>query len=475
MRKNPILIYKPSQFVLEKNGGSMKKFVLVLLMLLLAFALFASGQQAEESEKSVIEEFDWRMFEGTNLVACFPNHGHYNAAIDAGVIEDFEALTGINVEIDLLQYIKMHDKQVLEITKPAGDYDVISMVVMWKSEYAMANMIQPLEPFFEKEYLQVPDYDFDDLIPAYVEVTGIAGGENIYRNGPGANLYGLPFGSETSFLVYRKDLFDKYNIKVPETYDELVEVSRFFKEEVPGMSGLTMRGASGHHATHGWLLHASPFGARVFDENWEPAFTSPEAIETIEFMKKIVEYGPDGITGYTQDEEWQAFLQGDAAMYLDASVFAGTARNPEKSKVYDKLGFAPHPKAKTSLSETGGFGIAIPSNSKNPEAAFLFMQYLTMKETERKIIANGGAPFRTSSVNDPELQAKYPDFIALKNQLVNANPDWRPIIPEWGEINGPYLGVAINQALTGEKTALQAMQDIVAPVRAIMIRAGYIK
>ena len=103
------------------------------------------------------------------------------------------------------------------------------------------------------------------------------------------------------------------------------------------------------------------------------------------------------------------------------------------------------------------------------------MQYLTMKETERKIIANGGAPFRTSSVNDPDLQAKYPDFVALKDQLVNANPDWRPIIPEWGEINGPYLGVAINQALTGEKTAQQAMQDIVDPVRAIMIRAGYIK
>lgn len=455
----------------------MRKNVLLLLVCVISSAMLWAGGDSESdgSASANSTEFHWRRFDGTTIVANFPNHGHYNAAIDAGVIEEFEELTGIKVEVDLLQYIKMHDKQVLEMTKPVGDYDVISMVVMWKSEYAMGGMIQELEPFFEKSYLQVPAYDFDDLIPAYVEVTGIAGGQNIYKAGPGSKLYGLPFGAETSFLLYRKDLFDRYNIDVPRTYDDLVEVSRFFKEEVPGMSGLTMRAASGHHATHSWLLHASPFGASVFDENWKPAFNSPASIRTIEFMKKIVEYGPEGMTGYTQDEEWQAFLQGDAAMYLDASVFAGVARDPSKSQVADKLGFAPHPKAVTNLSETGGFGLAIPTNAQNPEAAFLFLQFLTMKETERKIIAHGGAPFRTSAVEDAQLQADYPEFVALEAQLKNANPDWRPIIPEWGEINGPYLGVAINQALNGEKTPEQAMADIVEPVSAIMQRAGYIQ
>lgn len=453
-----------------------KNFFVVLLVLTAVFA--ACSKKEEKQSADMTEEasgdFDWRRFEGSTIVANFPNHGHYNAAIDAGVIEDFEELTGIDVEVDLLQYIKMQDKQILEMTKPSGDYDVISMVVMWKSNYAMSGMIQPLEPFFEEPSLNVPDYDFDDLIPAYVEVTGIAGGDRIYREGPGSKLYGLPFGSETSFLVYRKDLFDEYKLEVPQTYDELIEVSRFFKEEVPGMSGLTMRGASGHHATHAWLLHASPYGATVFDENWEPAFNSPESIETINFMKKVVEYGPDGMTGFTQDEEWQAFLQGDAAMYLDASVFAGAVRDPNRSKVVGKVAFAPHPSARTNLSETGGFGLAIPTNASNPEAAFLFIQYLTMKETERKILEKGGAPFRTSSVSDKELQSRFPEFKALQEQLKSANPDWRPIIPEWGEINGPYLGVAINQALTGEKTAEQAMDDIVKPVREIMVRSGYI-
>lgn len=349
-----------------------KKLFLSMMVFMLVFSFtFAQGQQDEApaAERAEVDGFDWRQFEGETVVACWPNHVHYNATIDSGVIEEFEELTGINVEIDLLQYLKMHEKQVLEMSKPSGDYDIVSMVVMWKSEYAMADMIEPLDPFFNKENLQVPDYDFDDLVPAYVEVTGIAGGENIYRDGPGAELYGLPFGSETSFLIYRKDLFDKYDVEVPETYDDLVEVSKFFHENVPGVDGLTMRGASGHHATHGWLLHASPFGARVFDKDtWEPAFTRPEAIETIEFMKKMIEYGPDGMTGFTQDEEFQAFLQGDVAMYLDASVFAATVKDETKSKVAGKVGFALHPEEKTHGSETGGFGLAIPKNAQNKDA-----------------------------------------------------------------------------------------------------------
>lgn len=450
---------------------------LVLMIVLVAAFSFAGGSQEEATAPAASmddDSFDWRRYEGSTVVFNFPNHVHYNAMMDAGVLDEFEELTGINVEVDMMQYLNMHDKQVLEMSKPAGDYDLISMVVMWKSEYAMADMIQPLEPFFDDPRLAVPDYDFDDLVPAYVEVTGIAGGENIYRDGPGARLYGLPFGSETSFMIYRQDLFDQYNVEVPETYDELVEVSRFFAEEVPGVYGLTMRAASGHHATHGWLLHASPMGARVFDDNWEPAFTSPEAIETIEFMQKMIEYGPPGMEGFTQDEEFAAFLQGDVAMYLDASVFAGTARDPEKSEVHDRIGFALHPTARTAGSETGGFGLAIPANAQNPEAAFLLMQFLTMKETERQVILAGGAPFRMSAVNDPELQETYPEFAVLAEQLRVANADWRPIIPEWGQINGPLLGTAINQALTGQKTPEQAMNDIVEPVREIMIRGGYI-
>ncbi|MCG8572842.1 MAG: extracellular solute-binding protein [Spirochaetes bacterium] len=449
-----------------------KKLIMMLVFVLL---ILLGSCKKEKARTKVSDEFNWKAYEGTEIVVCWPNHVHYNATIDSGVIEEFEELTGIKVEVDLLQYMRMHDKQVLEMSKASGDYDMVSMVVMWKSEYALADLILPLQPMFDQKHLQVPNYDFDDLVPAYVEVTGIAGGDNVYRKGPGSQLYGLPFGAETSIMIYRKDIFEEHNLKVPQTYDEVIEAAKYIKENVPGVAGLTMRGASGHHATHAYLCHASPYGARIFDDNWEPVFDSPESINTLNFMKKMIEYGPPGMTGFTQDEEFAAFLQGNAAMYIDAIVLATPAKDPNKSKVHDKLGFALHPSAKTSGSETGGFGLAIPKNASNPEAAFLFMQYLTMKETERKIVLNGGAPFRMSTLNDPQIQAKYPEFQVLAEQLKYANPDWRPIIPEWGQINAPYLGVAINQVLTGDKSPEKAMADIKKPIRDILVKAGYIK
>ncbi len=455
---------------------NVKKLVSIVVFIAISAVVF-SGGAAERDVREVDppggREFEWRQYEGTTLVFNFPNHVHYNAMLESGVLDDFEALTGINVEADRMQYMNMHDAQVLEMSKPIGDYDLISMVVMWKAEYALGDMIRPLEPFFDNPALVLPDYRFDDLVPAYVEVTGIAGGENIYIDGPGASLYGLPFGSETSFMIYRTDIFDEYGLDVPQTYDELTEVARFIYHEVPDTYGLTMRAASGHHATHAWLLHASPYGAKVFDDNWEPAFTSDESIETIEFMKKMIEYGPPGMVGFTQDEEFAAFLQGDAAIYLDASVFAGPAKDPAQSRVHDRIGFALHPSQRTPLAETGGFGIAIPKNSQNPDAAFLLMQYLTLPEIERRIVLAGGAPFRMSTVEDASLYDEYPEFEVLADQLVHANADWRPIIPEWGEINN-MLGIAINQALTGQKTPEQAMQDVYQPIRDVMIRAGYL-
>ena len=86
---------------------------------------------------------------------------------------------------------------------------------------------------------------------------------------------------------------------------------------------------------------------------------------------------------------------------------------------------------------------------------------------------NGGAPFRISTIKDPELQARFPEFAVLAEQLHYADPDWRPIIPEWEVINEQLIGVAVHQVLTGEKSPQKAMESIVKPVRVIMEKAGY--
>jgi multiple sugar transport system substrate-binding protein len=162
-------------------------------------------------------------------------------------------------------------------------------------------------------------------------------------------------------------------------------------------------------------------------------------------------------------------------MYLDSTAIFGSVRNPQKSKVDGKVAYATHPKAIKSSSQSGGFGLAIPKNSKNSDAAFLLLQWLTSKDQDKAVCRLGGGPARISTLQDADLIRLYPEYLTLRTALRDADPDWRPIIPEWDEINVKMLGLAIGQALKKEKSPEQALNEMAPKVGDLMTRNGYIK
>jgi multiple sugar transport system substrate-binding protein len=141
-------------------------------------------------------------FAGTTIVVSWPAMAHFAAA--AKLVDEFTEETGIEVEFDTLQYLALRDRQLLEMSKPQGDYDVVSWVVMWKGEYVTKGLLTPLSQFFADPTLVDPDYDINDIADAYLQNGGVVGGEKGYLAGKSGALYGIPFGAETSFLAYRK-------------------------------------------------------------------------------------------------------------------------------------------------------------------------------------------------------------------------------------------------------------------------------
>lgn len=409
-------------------------------------------------------------YKGETLVVNFPAHPHYNAVMK--VLPEFTKETGIRVEVDQLQYLKMRQKQTLELTKSKGDYDLLAYVVFSKADYVYANQLENLARYFMNPKLADPNYDADDLVAGYVANIGVAGGTKGYLPGPTGSLYGLPFGSETSILGYRKDIFEKHNLKVPETYDELLDLACKIPELEPGMGGLSSRAASGHHASHAFLLHLAPLGGRIFDDDWNPIVNNAAGIKAAEALKKIVDCGPEGAKTFGFAEAGAAFLQGNTAMFLDSTVFAGQVNNPSKSKVVGKVGWAPHPMGTRRGSQTGGFGIAIPKNAQNKEAAFLLLQWLTSKKADRLIALAGGNPSRYSSHEDTEVNAKFPHMKTFGEALKHADPDWRPIIPVWGKINAD-LGTALSKVLTEDLDIKEALDGVAERASKIMDDAGY--
>ena len=406
----------------------------------------------------------------TTLVVNFPAHPHYNAVMK--VLPEFTKETGIRVEVDQLQYLKMRERQTLELPKDEGDYDLISYVVFSKADYVYADQLENLARFFMNPKLADPNYDAADLIDGYVANIGVAGGKKGYLPGPTGSLFGLPFGSETSILGYRKDIFDKHDLKVPETYEELLELVCLIPELEPGMGGLASRAASGHHASHAFLLHLAPLGGRIFDDEWKPIVNNAEGVQAAEALKKIVNCGAEGSKTFGFAEAGASFLQGNSAMFLDSTVFAGQVNNPDKSKVVGLVEWAPHPVGVRAGSQTGGFGIGIPKNAQNKDAAFLLMQWLTSKKADKLIAMAGGNPSRYSTHADGDVNEKFPHMATFGEALKNADPDWRPIIPVWGKINAD-IGTTMSKVLTEDLDIQAALDGVAERTRAVMDEAGY--
>ena len=409
-------------------------------------------------------------YAGKTVVFSIPAHPHYDAMLK--ILPEFTKETGIKVETDKLAMSRMKDKQLLEMAKPSGDFDLGCYVVMWKGEYVSKNLIRPLEPFFADPALADPAYDMEDIVPIYLENLGLVGGPKGYLAGPGAKLYGIPYGAETSVLAYRRDIFAKHNLKPPETYDDFRRLLRVLKDK-EGIGALASRGQAGHQVVHAWLLHLNPLGGSVFDDKWRARFNDKAGVEALKFLQEVVATGPAGIPGYGQGESNTAFLQGQAAMYLDSTSIAGLVNDPSKSKVVGNVSWALHPKGVRRASQSGGLGLAIPTNAKNAEAAFLLLQWLTSKAQDKAVTMVGGAPMRNSTLRDDEAVRKHPEFVAFIEALKHSNPDWRPIIPAWDKINVQALGVGLSEALIGKKSAEQALDDLVPQVNAIMREAGY--
>lgn len=403
-------------------------------------------------------------YRGQTVVFSIPQHPHFDAM--RALIPEFTRETGIKVELAPEKILRMKYLQLESLSKPQGTIDLLCYVVMWKTEYVSKRLLWELAPFLKNPHLADPNFDIADIIPSYLENIGLVGGPKGYLPGPGAVLYGLPYGAETSILAYRRDLFASHNWPVPTQYAQLRSLLPVIRET--GLGALTTRAQLGHQAVHAWLLHLDPLGGRVFDARWNPVFQQAPGVQALQLLKEIVETGPDGVLEFGQGEMLDAFLQGQSAMYLDSTLVFGQVRSSERSKIDGKVSYVLHPKGVRSASQSGGLGLAIARNAARPEAAFLLMQWLTSKAQDKAVCHLGGVPTRSSTLTDVSLVRRYPEYITLREQLRYADPDWRPIIAQWDAINLGPLGAAVRQGITGAKTPTQALADIVPRVVAIM-------
>ena len=114
--------------------------------------------------------------------------------------------------------------------------------------------------------------------------------------------------------IYRKDIFEKHNLKVPTTFDELYEVCKELKKLYPDSYPLCMRSGLGTNLTvmaPSWdkEWYGNGFYYNEAEGRWKYGALEPAMKEYLEFMIKMVDEGlvnPDFATIKTT--EWQQLI-----------------------------------------------------------------------------------------------------------------------------------------------------------------------
>jgi len=410
---------------------------LLSLGLVFGLALASSAQAAQ---------FNWQQFKGTQLRVLLNKHP-WQAGIEPH-LKDFEALTGMKLIAEVYPEDQFRAKTLVELTSGASSIDVfMTMPAQEGLKYMRAGWYQPVDEFLKDASLTAPDYNWNDFLDKTRDAMVAEG-----------KLIGPPIQVENVALMYRKDVFQKYNVKVPTTLDELEAAAKALNGKAmtddgqPGF-GIVNRGKrAAATSMFAGMLHA--MGGTWLTPNREPAINSEEAIKALDMWGRLLRlYGPPGSENNHWYEASSIFSQGKAAMYTDANSLWPVIEDPQKSKVVGKVGYALFPRGPKghSGSTVAVWGLGMPKTSKNQKAAWLFMQWATNHDQVFKVQSEKGVlGCRDSVWKDPKGKAKVPADLAesLAQGSKVGTPLWNPPVVAVAEVRDA-VGAAIVTSIQG--------------------------
>ncbi len=288
--------------------------------------------------------------------------------------EFFTKETGITVNFTTLPENDVRSQISQEFSSQAGQYDVASLSNFEIPIYAQNGWVAPLDDYIAGD----EDFNQDDILGPMTESLS-------YED----SVYGEPFYGESSFTMYRKDIFEQEGLEMPEkpTWDDIAGFAEKLDGVEPGMSGICLRGLPG------WGQVLAPmttvvntYGGTYFTEDWQAAVDSPEFTEATTFYTDLVkEYGQNGAAQSGFTECLNNLTQGSSAMWYDATSAAGSLE-ADGSPVKGKIGYAAAPVKETDASGwlyTWAWGIE--EASPNKDAAWEFISWASSKEYEELV------------------------------------------------------------------------------------------
>ena len=416
--------------------------------------------------------------------------------------KDFEAATGIKVELEATSWDQMYSKAINDMQAGTGIYDFVyieqDIIYSYLANDYLTNLTKLLA---DNPNLASPDFDFakfTSFIDNFKDAEG--------------NIYGVPMEAFLKVYLYRKDLFSDpaiqeafkaaygYDLAPATMHQQYQDNADFFTQygEDNGLElwGTTVQGNTGHSSSFYEFFEsiAPTFGVYnwgINQENWKASvenggeMNSDKAKEALAFWVGLLADAPPEATASTWDEVAASFAAGRAAQgWVYGENAAWIATDPEKSKVVGNVGVAMPPLAEGVMADAesgagyvgyydgGAFGL--PVSSKNQLCTLLWMQYVGQESVQPDWAIAGSRIVMESTYDDPAVQAvnaktdNYYTFMKEQGPLFRGAPPF-PFHAAMVNTVQPFIW----KALAGEITPADALDQAAAAADAELVNLGY--
>lgn len=437
----------------------MSKFIGILSSSVVGAGLLAGLAQAEEINIATVNNGDMIIMQKLSSA--------------------WEKETGNKINWIVLEENVLRERVTTDIATNGGQFDIMTIGGYEAPIWGKQGWLAPVDDLGD-------DYDYADLLDPIKKGLTVDG-----------KLYAVPFYTESSFTLYRKDLFDAAGLKMPDnpSYDQIKDFAAKLTDKSKQQYGICLRGKPGWGENMAFLgTMINTYGGRWFDMDWKPQLTSEPWKKAIsDYVALMTSYGPPGAATNGFNENQTLFASGHCAMWIDATSAAGRIYDPKQSQVADKTAFtrAPVEATPNGSSWSWSWNLAIPNTTKKLETAKSFVKWATSKnyvktvgESEGWVAVPPGT--RKSTYDLPEYKMAAPFADTVLKAIMSADPS-KPTkdpvpytgvqfvaIPEFQSI-GTIVGQQIAAALSGQQTVDTALEGAQKQVERDMTRAGYIK
>lgn len=349
-----------------------------------------------------------------------------------------------------------------DVATGAGQYDIVTVGAYEVPQWGQLGWLTDLTDTLAAD----EEYDVDDLLPAVRTALTVDDKQ-----------YAVPFYGESSFLMYNKQMFADAGLEMPNN-PTWQEVAGFAKElKTDDRAGICLRGKPGWGDSFAPITTVvQTFGGNWYDMDWNAQVDSPEFVEGVQFYVDLLQdAGEADSVSVSFTECLNLVSQEKAAMWYDATSAAGILEDPDASGVAGNVGYAHAPVVETA--ESGwlwSWNLAIPSTTKNVDAATTFVKWATSKEYQQLVGETLGwtrvpPGARQSTYEIPEYKEAAAAFGPITLEIMNAVDPVQPgvdpqpwvgvqyvTIPEFQDV-GNQVAQLVADAIAGRSTVEEAL------------------